>query len=326
MNTTERDDTSIADVSPHLGDAVLAQPQGPRTQELAISDRFRGKAKRTKSLNELIMCKPLSIEFPVPKSHSSVIASTAEEGTCNCSSLYPSISVLCNICIKLSVIFVSETPNRKRKAVDRSQQPSCELAVISVHEYPFVRPVHDIGDISKGEEKVKIPIVNEFPGERCPPHFTYIPNSTIYQNAYLNFSLARIGDDDCCADCFGDCLSASLPCACTRETGGEFAYTPGGLLKNDFLDECMVMHYNPPENRMVYCKDCPLERAKDDLYPDECKGHLVRRFIKECWIKCGCHKLCGNRVVQQGIWCNLQVLLCIFIHEQFTDREREYEI
>ncbi|KEH42259.1 SUVR2 histone-lysine N-methyltransferase [Medicago truncatula] len=40
-----------------------------------------------------------------------------------------------------------------------------------------------------------------------------------------------------------------------------------------------------------------------------CKGHLVRKFIKECWRKCGCDMQCGNRVVQRGLSRKLQVFL-----------------
>lgn len=226
----------------------------------------------------------------------------------------------------------SEDHRHEGKAIDDISQtvekkgndtsgPSSELALVCQHEPALgsVRPVHDISDISKGEEKVRIPIVNEFSSERWPPHFGYIPHSIVYQNAYLSFSLARIGDEDYCSDCFGDCLSASIPCACARETGGEFAYTPDGLLKKEFLDECISVRHDPPKHRLVFCKDCPLERSKNDVNPDDCKGHLVRKFIKECWSKCGCNKQCGNRVVQQGIACNLQVqsllrLLCSTHH------------
>jgi hypothetical protein len=35
---------------------------------------------------------------------------------------------------------------------------------------------------------------------------------------------------------FGDCLVEPLPYACATETGGEFAYTRDGLLKEEFLD------------------------------------------------------------------------------------------
>ncbi|KAG8043756.1 hypothetical protein GUJ93_ZPchr0458g22336 [Zizania palustris] len=43
------------------------------------------------------------------------------------------------------------------------------------------------------------------------------------------------------------------------------------------------------------------------LHQKPCRGHLARKFIKECWSKCGCNMQCGNRVVQRGITCNLQV-------------------
>ncbi|XP_060667287.1 probable inactive histone-lysine N-methyltransferase SUVR1 isoform X3 [Ziziphus jujuba] len=77
------------------------------------------------------------------------------------------------------------------------------------------------------------------------------------------------------------------------------------ILKESFLDECISMTRHPP--CLIYCKECPLERVKNDDCLEPCKGHLKRKFIKECWSKCGCSKQCGNRVVQRGITCNLQV-------------------
>uniref|UniRef100_A0A1D1Y0M4 Histone-lysine N-methyltransferase SUVR4 n=1 Tax=Anthurium amnicola TaxID=1678845 RepID=A0A1D1Y0M4_9ARAE len=188
-------------------------------------------------------------------------------------------------------------------------ESSSSLELIHQHEPVLgaIRPVHDVQDITKGEERVRISVVNEVSNEQYPPHFGYIPHNIVYQNAYLIFSLARIGDEDYCSDCFGNCLSASFPCACARETGGEFAYTLDGLLKKEFLEECISMNHDPEKHRLFYCKDCPLERSKNEVKPDPCKGHLVRKFIKECWCKCGCNKQCGNRVVQRGITCNLQV-------------------
>ncbi|XP_002521994.3 histone-lysine N-methyltransferase SUVR4 isoform X1 [Ricinus communis] len=165
-----------------------------------------------------------------------------------------------------------------------------------------------ISDISKGAENVPISLVNEI-GDEELPKFMYMPQSIIYQNAYLQISLARISDDDCCSSCLGDCLSSPIPCACARETGGEFAYTQQGLLKQEFLRACESMKQDPQKDYLVFCKDCPLVRSKNEYMPEKCKGHLVRKFIKECWRKCGCDMNCGNRVIQRGITCNLQVFM-----------------
>jgi len=168
------------------------------------------------------------------------------------------------------------------------------------------RPFCNSPDITKGSEKVKISLVYENSSESLPK-FNYIPHNIIYEHANVNISLARIVDEDCCSGCSGDCLSSSIPCACARETGGEFAYTPKGLLKEEFLSACVSMKKEPQERHFVYCQDCPLERTKNELMPEQCKGHLVRKFIKECWRKCGCDMSCGNRIVQRGITSKLQV-------------------
>ncbi|KAL6953133.1 hypothetical protein U1Q18_048288 [Sarracenia purpurea var. burkii] len=163
-----------------------------------------------------------------------------------------------------------------------------------------------INDISKGTEKVRISLLDKIGTEQLP-NFVYIPENTVYQNAYIHFSLARIADDDCCSSCLGNCLSLTVPCECARDTGGVFAYTTQGLLREDFLKNCISMHEEPQNHFHFYCNDCPLERAKNGNRPERCKGHLVRKFIKECWRKCGCDMQCGNRVVQRGITCKLQV-------------------
>ncbi|KAF2609917.1 hypothetical protein F2Q70_00009584 [Brassica cretica] len=158
-----------------------------------------------------------------------------------------------------------------------------------------------IHDITKGSESVEISLVDDVGTEKLPS-FTYIPHNIVYQSAYVHVSLARISDDDCCASCKGDCLSADFPCACARETSGEYAYTKEGLLKEEFLDTCLKMKKSPDTFNKFYCQDCPLERDHG-----KCQGHLIRKFVKECWRKCGCDMLCGNRVVQRGISCQLQV-------------------
>ncbi|OEL28761.1 Histone-lysine N-methyltransferase SUVR4, partial [Dichanthelium oligosanthes] len=188
------------------------------------------------------------------------------------------------------------------------QNNSSNMQVIQYQSPSSVkRPYHDINDITKGEERVSIPIVNAVEDGVLPPPFHYIPHNTTLQEAYINLSLARIGDENCCSDCLGDCLAEPLPCACATETGGEFAYTRDGLLTEEFLDACISMRREPLKHPHSYCKICPIERMKmDSAKPDACKGHSIQKFIKECWRKCGCTRNCGNRVVQRGITRNLQ--------------------
>uniref|UniRef100_A0ACD5ULJ3 Uncharacterized protein n=1 Tax=Avena sativa TaxID=4498 RepID=A0ACD5ULJ3_AVESA len=197
-------------------------------------------------------------------------------------------------------------------AIAGEQNSSSNMQVIAK------RPAHDINDISKGEENVSIPIINGSSNGILPPPFHYIPFNITFQNAHVNISLSRIGDESCCSGCFGDCLAASLPCACAAETGGNFAYTRDGLLTEEFLDSCISMLREPEKHPTVYCKICPNElvniKGNSDsrstkVNPDPCKGHPITKFIKECWSKCGCSRNCGNRVVQRGITRPLQVFL-----------------
>ncbi|XP_047065264.1 histone-lysine N-methyltransferase SUVR4-like [Lolium rigidum] len=197
-------------------------------------------------------------------------------------------------------------------AIAGEQNSSSNMQVIAK------RPAHDVNDISKGEEHVSIPIINGSGNGILPPPFHYIPFNITFQKAHVNISLARIGDDSCCSDCFGDCLAEPLPCACATETGGNFAYTRDGLLTEAFLDTCVSMLREPDKHHIVYCKICPNELVKlkvnadpqnTKVSPDPCKGHQLTKFVKECWSKCGCSRNCGNRVVQRGITRPLQVYL-----------------
>ncbi|GMH02562.1 hypothetical protein Nepgr_004401 [Nepenthes gracilis] len=171
-----------------------------------------------------------------------------------------------------------------------------------------IRRLHDVNDITRGEEKVKVLLLYDSNSESLPS-FYYIPQSVVFQNAELNFSLSQIGDEDCCPTCSGDCSPLVTPCACTCRNGGDFAYSSDGLVKEEYLEECVAMVRNPQKQRLMYCKECPVERCKNEDMLEPCKGHLYRKFIKECWSKCGCSKYCANRVVQRGITCKLQVFL-----------------
>lgn len=202
-------------------------------------------------------------------------------------------------------------PDKGKVNADTKDHTSSSTIVISLEpgqtSVEQSRSMHDLMDIARGEENIQIPVTNELTSESYPPDFYYIPRSLVYQNAYINVSLARIGDDDCCSNCSSNCLESLITCACARETGGEYAYTRDGVLKKDFLEEALSIHMKPKPHHYFYCKDCPQERTKNEYKPDSCKGHLIRKFIKECWSKCACSKHCGNRVVQRGINCKLQV-------------------
>ncbi|XP_022727454.1 probable inactive histone-lysine N-methyltransferase SUVR2 isoform X2 [Durio zibethinus] len=185
-----------------------------------------------------------------------------------------------------------------------------ELVVVSPHQLTpnELRWLHDASDITKGEEEVEISWVNEI-NKDFPPPFQYISENLVFQNAHVSFSLSRIGDESCCPTCFGDCLLSQQPCACACQAGGKFVYTSAGVVREDFLEECISMTHDPQQQCLLNCTECPLERSKKDDFPEPCKGHLKRKLIKECWSKCGCNKQCGNRVVQRGVNCKLQVFL-----------------
>ncbi|XP_074333584.1 putative inactive histone-lysine N-methyltransferase SUVR2 [Apium graveolens] len=170
-----------------------------------------------------------------------------------------------------------------------------------------VNSAHAVYDLAKGQEKAVVLLQNEINSE-CRPSFNYIPENVIFQKAHVNISLAHIRES-CCSKCSGDCLSSSTPCACSDDTNGEYAYTSEGLVREKLLEECISMKHEPQKKKLLVCKECPLERLKNEEKLELCKGHLMRKFIKECWWKCGCSKNCGNRVVQRGIDRKLQVFM-----------------
>lgn len=158
-----------------------------------------------------------------------------------------------------------------------------------------------IYDKSRGKEKVKISCTSE---ESL--NFSYISQNLIYDKASVQLTLASISDEDCCSNCSKDCILFSVPCNCAKQTGGEFAYAPGGFLKESFLEECITSNQVTESSCYFTCEDCPLVRSNRENQPT-CEGHSTKKFIKECWSTCGCGINCGNRVVQNGISVPLQV-------------------
>ncbi|CAN8267660.1 unnamed protein product [Cochlearia groenlandica] len=177
--------------------------------------------------------------------------------------------------------------------------PECQ---ISADEW---RLISSVSDITLGKETVEIPWVNEV-NSKVPPRFCYIPQSLVYLDAAVKFSLGNIRDDQCCSSCCGDCLAPSMACNCATALNG-YTYAEDGLLQEDFLEEYISEARDPRKQVVQYCKECPFENATKNETLEPCKGHLKRKFIKECWSKCGCVKKCGNRVIQHGIHNKLQV-------------------
>ncbi|KAL9257802.1 putative inactive histone-lysine N-methyltransferase SUVR2 [Drosera capensis] len=171
-----------------------------------------------------------------------------------------------------------------------------------------IRRLHDVDDVTRGEENVKVPLLLDSNIELLPS-FHYISQNVVAQDANVNISLAQIGEEDCCPTCCGDCLPSTMPCACTCRNGGEFTYTSDGVLKDECLEECIATIRNPQKQKLHHCEQCPLEKLRGEDMSEPCRGHLERKFIKECWSKCGCSKHCANRVVQRGIKYMLQVFL-----------------
>ncbi|OMO64926.1 hypothetical protein CCACVL1_21596 [Corchorus capsularis] len=184
------------------------------------------------------------------------------------------------------------------------------LVVVPEHQLTpnQLRWLHDANDVTRGEEKVEISWANEINTD-FPSPFQYISENLVFQNAHVSFSLSQIGDESCCPTCFGDCLLSQQPCACASQAGKSYVYASAGVVKEDFLEECISMTRDPQQQCLLYCTECPLERSKKNGFPETCKGHIKRKVIKECWSRCGCNMKCGNRVVQRGVNYKLQVFL-----------------
>ncbi|VVA89895.1 unnamed protein product [Arabis nemorensis] len=85
-----------------------------------------------------------------------------------------------------------------------------------------------------------------------------------------------------------------MPCNCAIAVDNGFAYTVDGVLKEGFLEERISESRDQRKQVLQFCKECPLEKAKNGEIMEPCKGHIKRKAIKECWYKCGCAKRCGN--------------------------------
>ncbi|KAL1188852.1 putative inactive histone-lysine N-methyltransferase SUVR1 [Cardamine amara subsp. amara] len=204
----------------------------------------------------------------------------------------------------------TETMCAVSKAGDESSADGTSMGLVVAPECEISadgwRAISNIKDIAVGEENTEIPWVNEI-NDEVPSRFHYMPQSFVFRDAAVKFSLSSFSDEQCCSTCIGDCLASAMPCNCATAADNGFAYTVDGLLKENFLEDRISEARDQRKQVLQFCAECPLEKAKKEEILEPCKGHLKRKAIKECWIRCGCTKRCGNRVVQRGIHNKLQV-------------------
>ncbi|XP_027182061.1 histone-lysine N-methyltransferase SUVR4-like [Coffea eugenioides] len=205
----------------------------------------------------------------------------------------------------------SERSKNNLALADLKSSTSRSTVIVQKQHFPhdILSSTYYIDDITRREEDLEISLINDLNNGQHPM-FKYIPRNITYHRAHAKVAFSSISDDNCCSNCFGDCLSSEIRCACADNTGGKFAYLPGGIVKEEFLEDFILMNCSPHQKNLCYCEECPLERSKDSSLSGTCNGHLVRKFIKECWYKCGCAQGCGNRIVLRGVH-RLQVFMTL---------------
>ncbi|CAA7015369.1 unnamed protein product [Microthlaspi erraticum] len=202
-------------------------------------------------------------------------------------------------------VLPSVTVSDMVKAGDESGAADISMELVVVPDCDISadrwRALRSKKDITVGKENVEIPWVNEI-NDEVPSRFRYIAQSVVFRDAAVKFLVSSDPDDECCFSCIGDCLDSSpMPCSCT------IAYTVDGVLKEDFLEARISEARDQRKQVLQFCQECPLEKAKKEEALEPCKGHIKRKGMKECWIKCGCGNRCGNRLVQRGIHNKLEV-------------------
>lgn len=126
-------------------------------------------------------------------------------------------------------------------------------------------------------------------------YFQYMNTSVVFDQAVVPTTLQSLRPGDFCI-CSPECLGANGTCACQSSPRGGVAYSEGGQLEDAYLE---------PRNEedAHYCK----KGARCFNGDSVCRGHVGRLFVKECNVKCRCHRDCGNRVVQQGMKYQVEV-------------------
>lgn len=151
-------------------------------------------------------------------------------------------------------------------------------------------------DLSRGMEPIPIPMCDSN-ADMAP--FRYMAQSRVHDKASLNLSLFSPKLGFCCNCETRDCLTSLHSCECGRASGGDIAYTEGGILKDHFLDQGAY-------NSSIKTKKSSSSNVGVGgrvFYGKQ----VSRTFIRECSVRCGCHSECGNRVVQQGMKYGVEV-------------------
>ncbi|BFG30269.1 hypothetical protein CerSpe_165430 [Prunus speciosa] len=212
--------------------------------ESTAQDVLASKYDHLSFQSELILCKNLIKVIPHIPKHIAF-------------GCYDGLQCLIGFARKDIENIFGETAKRFKVIQGRRSSKLCKVE--ADHNYHsshgVIKSCVYIDDITRGEERMKVSLEDGRNAEDLPIYF-YIPNNLVYKNAYVKFSLARISHEGCCSHCFGDCLTSPVPCVCAAETGGLFAYTPGGLIKVKFLEECISLKRELKQDHYLYCRNC----------------------------------------------------------------------
>ena len=172
-----------------------------------------------------------------------------------------------------------------------------------------------IEDLSRGLEKTPILVVFSDFGL---PSFQYINTSKVHDQAYVNQTFSSLHEGLYCSCLAKDCLTSKCTCVCaTAANGGNFAYRPGGFLKDDFLQRRINETYDCTSTLQCYCIE--LQHVEAVV---TCGAHKSPAFIFECNAKCGCRSDCGNCVVQQGMRYAVEVFCTVHMGWDIRARGR----
>lgn len=157
-----------------------------------------------------------------------------------------------------------------------------------------------IEDLSRGIEPIAIPVVS---ADVSFPSFRYINSSAVFDRAIVVNALSTLDVGSYCDCPAGDCLT-TVACTCSGAGGERFAYTVGGVLRHVFLQR-LIREASDSTKVNNSCTCMHVAEGIEGVL--SCSQHRPPTFISECNVKCGCHRSCGNRVVQRGMTYRVEI-------------------